>query len=106
MTFLTKGEDREFFLTIKTVECDTVGDPLDLTGKTVTIQYKNNQNLIVTLPCTIVNALLGKISFSFNDTQSSQLNNGPLPFDIVVVEGSDMQIYPVSNKITVRNRNA
>ena len=106
MAFLTKGEDREFFLTIRTVDCEEIGDPLDLTGKTVTIQYRNNQGSIVTLPCTIINALLGKVSFSFNESQSNLLNNGPLPFDIVVDESGDTQIYPVSNKITVRNRNA
>ncbi len=107
MSQITKGEDRSFTITMRGLRSDgTVGDPIDLTGKTVTLKYRDEANTLQTVSCTVENAVLGRIHVAFTDTQSNTLKAGDFKFDIHVVEGSSEQIYPISNKIVVRARNA
>lgn len=107
MSQITKGEDRSFTITMRGLRSDgTVGDPINLTGKTVTIKYRDEANALQTLACTVDNAILGRIIANFTDTQSATLKAGDFKFDIYVTEGSNEQIYPISNKILVKARNA
>lgn len=107
MSEITRGDDREIKITMRQKLPDgKVGDPLDLTGKTVSIAYRDQANASVSIAATIDSAILGKITVPFTDTQSAALRPGDFKFDIVVDEAGDTQIYPVSGKVTVKVRNA
>ncbi len=107
MAQITRQEDRSFTITMRDRRSDgTVGDPVDLTGKTVTVVYRDEASVVQTIACTINNALLGKITVPFTDAQSASLRVGDFKFDIVITEGASQQIYPQENQITVRPRNS
>lgn len=103
MAQITKGEDRSFTVTLRSKRSDgSIGDPLNLTNKVVTVKLRDEAGTIQTIACSILgNALLGKITVPFTDTISSVLKPGDLKFDIVVTEGTDEQIYPQQSKINV-----
>jgi hypothetical protein len=106
MAQITRGEDRSFTITLRDVDCNgVVGDPHDLTGKTVTVTYRDQAGVAQTLPCNILAATLGRFEAVFTEAQSNNLRVGDFKFDIVVVEGSDTKIYPIEGKILVKARN-
>lgn len=106
MAQITKGEDRSFTITLRDKRSDgSIGDPLDLTSKTVSIKYRDESAVLQTIACSILgSALLGKVTVPFTDTQSNGLKIGDFKFDVVVTEGSDEQIYPQESKINVLAR--
>lgn len=106
MAQITKGEDRSFTITLRDKRSDgTVGDPLDLTSKTVSVKYRDESGTLQTIACSVLGSpLLGKVTVPFTDAQSATLKVGDFKFDVVVTEGTDEQIYPQESKITVLQR--
>ena len=107
MSQIVKGDDREIKITMRQKTPDgKVGDPLDLTGKTVKMAYKNESGVRVEINATVDSAILGKITVPFTDVQSQALKVGDFKFDIIVDEAGDTQTYPIQNKITIKDKNS
>lgn len=84
-------------------------DPFPLTGKNVSIKYRDgnqNQIEILTVGVTIISDVYGKASFKLSSAQTLALGDcGTFDFDIYIVPQSDPtgdpMIVPVRNKVVI-----
>lgn len=103
MATLVIGEDKTITFKIRD---NTTLDPVDLTGRTVQVKYIDSAGSTQTISATVTSAVLGTFTVAFTDTQTSGMNPGDLRLDVESINGADLKIYPVSNAVTVVQRNA
>lgn len=103
MAQLVIGEDKTITFKIRD---NTTLDPVDLTGRTVTVKFVDSAGSVQTVATTVTSAILGTFTVAFSDTVTSLMNPGDLRLDVYSVDGADTKIYPVSNAVTVVQGNS
>lgn len=103
MAQLVIGEDKTITFKIRD---NTTLDPVDLTGRTVSVKYIDNAGSVQTISATVTSAVLGTFTVAFSDTATSGMNPGDLRLDVYSVAGADTKIYPVSNAVLVVQGNS
>lgn len=99
---LTRGEDVVLDITIR----NDAGDPFDLTDKVVSIKAKVSTGTLTTYSSgvSVVNAEMGKLTWSLSDTETEAFKVGNLDFDVYLTEGAETRIVKFRNQLTVEDR--
>lgn len=107
MLDIIKGSDPRIAITLQTSECEMVL-PYDLTGKTVTVKYKDSTGVLVsktgTPSITILDAVYGKISLNLTDIDTESLKIGKLSLDVYIEESGETLIWKLIDQINVVDR--
>ncbi len=103
---ITRGEDRSVPLTV--VKQNTCNEPFDLTGATeINVRFPTDTGFLekkLTLAeVTIVNAVLGMISVTLSDTDTTTLKVGSQQsFDVIIDIGTTRRIALFDELLTVK----
>jgi len=101
MITIVKGEDKEITVRLKVKD----DGPLDLTNKVITIKYKDVNNVVQTLPGTLVGlATSGRFKFNLTDAQTELLKLSNFEFDVYLTEGSVENIYKSTGLVMVKDK--
>lgn len=108
MAKIVKGSDVSIPITLLLKDSSGVTLPQDLTGKTISVKYKNSSGVTVTVTgspgISILNAVYGNLSLNLTDAETDALKSGDFPFDVILVQGSDTKIFKIEKQITVVDR--
>lgn len=108
MLTIIRGSDISVSVILQKKYSTGIVFPDNLTGKTISVVYKDSSNNVVTkttpTDVSITDATLGRFVWNISDTESETFKVGNLDFDVYADLGTERVIYKFVGQISVKDR--
>lgn len=105
--YIIKGADVDLSIFLQIRDANGITLPYDLTAKTVSVSYKNTNNVLVTKVAPdvdVVDPVYANVILKLTDVDTEALKVGFFDFDVIVVEAADTKIWKFEKSVTVKDR--